>query len=210
MEIYDISLPIQPSMPVWPGDEPVRLEQTESMDKGSEYNMTVLHMSAHAGTHVDAPHHFLNDRRTVESMPLETLTGPAYVLHLSDDISAVTAETLSSAAVPPRTSRLLLRTRNSSLWEGTVTEFCTDFVAVTSDGAEWLVTHGVRLVGVDYLSVAPYEASVPTHQILLRAGVVVVEGLNLSRVPQGEYMLYCLPLNLVGSEGAPARAILVR
>lgn len=209
MKIYDISLPVTPDMPVWPGDPSVEMTQTASMDKGSEYNMTHLCLSVHTGTHVDAPHHFLNDKHTVDSLPLEILTGPAYVLHLPNEISAITAEVLSWAAIPPRTSRLLFRTRNSALWADGVSAFQTDFVAVTADGADWLTTHGIRLVGVDYLSVAPYADSVPTHQILLRGRVVVIEGLNLSQVPQGHYVLYCLPLNLVGSDGAPARTILV-
>jgi len=209
MKIYDISLPITPDMPVWPGDPPVEVVQVVSMDEGSEYNMTHLRLSVHAGTHVDAPHHFLNDRRTVESLPLEILTGPAYVLHLADDVSAITAEVLSCAGIPARTSRLLFRTRNSTLWANNVQTFQTDFVAVTADGADWLASHGIRLVGVDYLSVAPYETSVPTHKILLQAGVVVLEGVNLSQVLPGYYHLYCLPLKLVGSDGAPARAILV-
>lgn len=209
MKIYDISLPISPSMPVWPGDSPVRMEQTESMDKGSEYNMTGLSMSVHTGTHVDAPHHFLNDGRTVDGLALEVLVGPAYVLHLPDEIAAVTADALAAAGIPPGVSRLLLRTRNSRLWAQGVREFQTDFVAVTADGAEWLAARSIRLVGMDYLSVAPYDDSVPTHRILLQAGVVLLEGLDLSAVPQGDYLLYCLPLNLDGSDGAPARAILV-
>jgi arylformamidase len=208
MKIYDISLPISPSMPVWPGDSPVRMEQTESMDKGSEYNMTRLSMSVHTGTHVDAPHHFLNDGRTVDGLSLDVLVGPAYVLHLPDEIAVVTADVLAAAGIPPGVSRLLLRTRNSRLWAQGVREFQTDFVAVAADGAEWLAARGIRLVGMDYLSVAPYDNSVPTHRILLQAGVILLEGLDLSAVPQGDYLLYCLPLNLLGSDGAPARAIL--
>ncbi len=209
MKIYDISLSVTPGMPVWPGDPPVEVVQIVSMDEGSEYNMTHLRLSAHAGTHVDAPHHFLNDRRTVESLPLEILTGPAFVLHLADDVSAITAEVLSCSSIPPRTSRLLFRTRNSKLWASNIPDFQHDFVAVTADGADWLASRGIRLVGVDYLSVAPYDDSVPTHRILLQAGVVVLEGLNLSQVPAGYYHLYCLPLKLAGADGAPARAILV-
>lgn len=209
MKIYDISLPISPALPVWPGDPQVGLHQVSSMDEGEHANVSQLTASVHTGTHVDAPHHFLNDGRTIETLSLEILTGPAYVLHLPDDLSVITAEVLSGAVVPSRTSRLLFRTRNSAFWAECVPGFQTDFVGITADGAEWLVAHGIHLVGIDYLSVAPYKQSVPTHQILLRAGVIALEGLNLSQVPQGQYTLYCLPLNLVGSDGAPARAILI-
>lgn len=209
MRIYDITLTLSPDMPVWPGDPAVALEQVESMDRGAEYNMTRLAMSVHAGTHVDAPHHFLNDRRTVESLPLEVLTGPCYVLQLPDDVDEITAEVLKRTPIPEGAERLLFGTRNSHWWGQGVNEFQTDFVAVSEDGARWLVERGIKLVGVDYLSVAPYHQAVPTHRVLLEAGVVALEGVNLSQVPRGFYELYCLPLKLAGSDGAPARAILV-
>lgn len=209
MTIYDITLTISPDMPVWPGDPAVVLEQTESMDRGAEYNMTRLAMSVHAGTHVDAPHHFLNDGRTVESLPLDVLTGPCYVLQLPDDVDEITAEVLARTPIPDGAERLLFGTRNSRWWAQDVKEFQTDFVAISEDGAQWLVERGVKLVGVDYLSVAPYHQSVPTHRVLLEAGIVALEGVNLAQVPRGFYDLYCLPLKLAGSDGAPARVILV-
>jgi arylformamidase len=209
MRILDISLPISPSLPVWPGDPAVELEQIASMDQGAEANVSRFSASVHVGTHVDAPHHFLNDHRTVENLPLEVLTGPCFVAQLPDGVDSITAEVLEGVPLPEGTTRLLFGTRNSHLWVKGGTQFQTDFVAITQDGAEWLVAHGIQLVGVDYLSVSPYDDSVPTHTVLLRVGVVIVEGLNLSQVPRGFYDLYCLPLKLVGAEGAPARAILI-
>lgn len=209
MRIYDISLTISPDLPVWPGDPSVDLHQTAFMDHGDPCNLTFLALNVHAGTHLDAPHHFMNDYRTVESLPLEVLTGPAYVVHYQDDVEAITADLLEATAIPAGATRLLFRTRNSQLWQAGEWEFKTDFVAVSVDGAGWLVQHGIKLVGVDYLSVAPFGAGEPTHKILLGAGVVAVEGLDLSEVEQGSYDLYCLPLKLLGSDGAPARAILV-
>jgi arylformamidase len=209
MTLYDISLTISPSLPVWPGDAPVKLHQTVSMDAGEEYNLTHLDISAHTGTHVDAPHHFLNDGRTVENLPLEVLTGPCYVTQLPDDIDEISAEVLERMSLPSGLTRILFGTRNSKLWAQGQTEFQEDFVAISADGAEWLVSQGIKLVGVDYLSVSPFADSVPTHEILLRAGVVALEGLDLSQVPRGFYDLYCLPLKLAGADGAPARAILV-
>jgi arylformamidase len=209
MHIYDVSLPVTPEMAVWPGDPPVSLERVEKMEDGAHANVTFIHMSAHTGTHVDAPYHFLGgDAMGVDGLSLKLLSGRAYVLHLPD-VGLITASVLEKAEIPPRTRRLLLKTRNSAYWRTPHQPFQTDFVAISPDGAQHLVERGVRLVGVDYLSVAPYQEGVPTHQILLKAGVVVVEGLDLSQVSQGRYTLHCLPLKLVGCDGAPARAILI-
>jgi arylformamidase len=210
MKIHDISLTISPGLPTWPGDPGLVIEQTESMDKGAHANVTRISASVHLGTHVDAPHHFLNDGRTVEALPLEVLTGPCYVLQLPDGIDSITSEVLERTEITSDMKRILFGTSNSHLWAKGESKFQTDFVAITEDGAEWLVEHGVQLVGVDYLSVAPYGESVSTHTVLLKAGVVVVEGLNLSQVMRGFYDLYCLPLKIAGSDGAPARAILIQ
>lgn len=210
MKIFDVSIAIAPDLPVWPGDPPIVLEQIESMDKGAHANVSRLNTGVHVGTHVDAPHHFLNDGRTIEQLPLDVLTGPCYVTQLPDGIEAITAGILEGLSLPSDTMRILFGTSNSRLWSRGETEFQEDFVAVTDDGADWLVRQGIQLVGVDYLSVAPYSDLTPTHTILLQAGVVVVEGLDLSAVPRGFYELYCLPLKLFGSDGAPARAILIQ
>ena len=210
MTIYDISLTISPNLPIWPGDPALELEQIESMDKGAHNNVTRISAAVHLGTHVDAPYHFLNDGRTVEQLPLEVLTGPCYVTQLPDGIEAITSEVLDRTEINAEMKRVLFGTRNSHLWAKGESKFQTDFVAITEDGAEWLVERGVQLVGVDYLSVAPYGDSVPTHTVLLKAGVVLVEGLNLSNVMRGFYHLYCLPLKIAGSDGAPARAILIQ
>ena len=210
MTIYDISLTISPELPTWPGDPGVELEQTDWMDKGADANVTRISAGVHTGTHVDAPHHFLNNGQTVEGLPLDVLTGPCYVLQLPDGIDAITAEVLERSEITSDMKRLLFGTSNSHYWAKGEKEFQTDFVAITEDGAEWIVEHGIQLVGVDYLSVAPYSDSKPTHEALLKAGVVVVEGLNLSNVMRGFYDLYCLPLKIAGSDGAPARAILIQ
>lgn len=210
MTIHDISLTLSSDLPTWPGDPGLDLEQFESMDKGDHVNVTKISTSVHVGTHVDAPHHFLNDGRTVEQLSLEVLNGPCYVIQLPDGIEAITAEVLERTEITSGMKRVLFGTRNSHLWARGETEFQTDFVAITEDGAEWLVERGVQLVGVDYLSVAPYGDSEPTHKVFLRAGVVLVEGLNLSNVMRGFYELYCLPLKIAGCDGAPARAILIQ
>jgi arylformamidase len=190
-----------------PGDPGVQLERVEAIAAGANANVSRLTCGVHTGTHVDAPLHFIDGAAAVETLPLKLLTGRAYVVHLPT-AKVIDEATLESAGLPPRTRRVLFKTRNSELW-AKEKAFQTNFVAVDASGARWLVRKGVQLVGVDYLSVAPYGQSKETHHVLLEAGVVVIEGLDLSRVSQGRYSLYCLPLKLIGSDGAPARTILV-
>ncbi len=209
-KIYDISLTISEQLPVWPGDPPVELEQIQSMESGDSANVSYLALGVHTGTHVDAPHHFMNDGQTVEAMRLDVLTGPCYVALLPDSIEVIDAEVLRKMSLPGDASRILFGTRNSRQWKSPSNQFTEEFVAISGSGARWLIEYGVKLVGVDYLSVAPYKESRLTHEILLGAGVIVVEGLDLSAVPRGFYELYCLPLKLMGADGAPARVILVR
>ena len=206
MSIYDISLPISEALVVWPGQTRVSLSQISHLERGDRATVSRLEISAHAGTHVDAPAHFIRGGAGVETLDLNILIGPALVVHLPD-VDALTRAVVS-AVIPAGVERVLFRTRNSEYWVRGERDFKTDFVAVTDDAARWLVEQGVRLVGVDYLSVAPFEALAPTHQTLLGADVVVVEGLNLSQIAPGVYEFVCLPLKLVGSDGTPARAIL--
>lgn len=210
MRTYDISLTISPDLPTWPGDPKISLNRFSRMEDGAPCNVTQISACVHVGTHVDAPYHFLGgEAPTVEQLPLNLLTGRSYVLHLPDEVDLITAEVLERASIPPRTRRLLFKTRNSAYWNGAVKDFQKDFVALSPDGAQYIVERGIHLVGVDYLSVASFAEPEQTHQILLRAGVVVIEGLNLSQVSQGRYALYCLPIKIAGADGAPARAILV-
>lgn len=208
MPIYDISLGISEALPVWPGDPPVSLTQPSRLDRGDVFTLTRMDVSVHTGTHVDAPAHFIPGGAGVDSLDLEVLIGPALMVD-AGETDAITAGVLDGLAVPAGTERLLLRTRNSALWARGTPHFVEDFVAITADGARWLVDRGVKLVGVDYLSVAPYDDLVSTHRVLLGAGIIVAEGLSLGHVEPGPYRLVCLPLKIQGSDGAPARAILI-
>jgi len=208
MKIFDISVVVSSDLPVWPGDPQVRIERVAKIEEGANANVSRIVMSAHTGTHVDAPYHFLSEGSTVEHLPLDLLTGPAYVLELPG-VDVITSSELRAANIPSGTTRLLIRTVNSGYWKESGSTFQTGFTGINSDGAEFLVSIGVKLIGMDYLSVAPYKQSRPTHEVLLKAGVVIVEGLNLSEILHGHYTLYCLPLKLAGCDGAPARAILV-
>jgi arylformamidase len=208
MRIYDVTLTISPDLPVWPGDPAITTERVSRMEDGEICNVTRMELSVHTGTHVDAPYHFLPDGDTVETLSLKTLTGRAYVVHLPD-VDLITQAVLEKAEIPPRTRRVLFKTRNSDHWAKNTREFNTNYVGVSPDAAEYLIQRGVRLLGVDYLSVAPFEDVVPTHETLLKAGVVILEGLDLSKVGPGRYTLYCLPLKIANSDGAPARAMLI-
>ena len=208
MPIFDISLPVSPKLPVWPGDPAIQFRQMSDMNNGDVCNVTHISMSVHSGTHVDAPHHFLNNHQTVDDLDLNILTGQAYLVELSQLVNEISYEILDGASIPAGVERLLIKTRNSEIWNQGEDEFYKEFVAINNDGAEWLVQKGIKLVGVDYLSVAPFGEGVPTHRTLLNAGVIALEGLNLSQVSAGYYDLYCLPLKLSNSDGAPARVII--
>ncbi|MDH7486413.1 MAG: cyclase family protein [Anaerolineae bacterium] len=208
MTLHDISLSISEALIVWPGDPPLRITQPIHLNRGDSYTVSRLDISTHTGTHVDAPAHCIRGGLAVDALDLNVLVGPAQVVQALE-ADALSAAVLEGLAIPQGTERLLLRTRNSERWARGEREFATDFVALTEDGARWLVARGIRLVGVDYLSVGPFDDPLPTHLVLLGAGVIVVEGLNLSGVAPGLYQLVCLPLKIAGGDGAPARAILI-
>lgn len=207
MRIYDISLGLSPDLPVWPGHPPIVLKRISKIEDGANSNVSLFSGTVHVGTHIDAPKHFLQDGVGIDAIPLEVMIGRAYVIDLPK-VSVVGADVFEGAGIPPRTKRLLIKTKNSQLWANGERDFRKDFVGVDASGAEWLARKGVQLVGVDYLSVAPFKQSKASHDILLGAGIVILEGLNLSEVSQGRYNIYCLPLKLLDSDGAPARAIL--
>ena len=203
----DISVPVSPNLPRWPGSPAIEFQRSLDLERGDIANDTTIRLSVHTGTHVDAPLHFVKEGSSVEQMPLDILMGTAFVADVSE-VEVITPDTLEALALPTGTQRLLLRTRNSQMWQPVSSEFNPDFVAITADAAQWIVDRGIRLVGIDYLSIQRFYDGPETHLILLRSEVVIIEGLNLSEVPGGEYELICLPVKLAGVEGAPARAIL--
>jgi arylformamidase len=208
-KIYDITLTITPGMPVWPGDPIVKLARINKIEDGANANVSHIEMSVHTGTHLDSPYHFLNNGISVETLPLDVMIGAVQVIELPDSCGVINSEVLKTAGIQTRLERVLFKTRNSHYWEKNLTEFQTDFVGINEDGAQFLVDRGIRLVGIDYLSISPYKHSRPTHEILLKSNVVILEGANLSGVPAGDYELICLPLKLGGSDGAPARVVLI-
>ncbi|MBH28137.1 MAG: cyclase [Chloroflexi bacterium] len=208
MAIIDISLGIKPGFPVWPGHPDIRFTSIQQIGKDSKANVTQIELGAHSGTHLDAPLHFLKDGFDVTAIDLEILVGSALLIDVAN-AEVIDADLLDTLSIPKGTERLLIKTTNSQLWSENEIVFHKDFVAIEDSGARWIVEHGIRLVGVDYLSVAPYGNTGPTHYTLLRAGIVPVEGLNFDGVQEGRYHLICLPIKLEGCEGAPARAVLI-
>jgi arylformamidase len=200
MEIIDVSVPVRPGMVTYPGDPTVSLERVASLANGDVVNLSRLDFGVHSGTHVDAPVHFIDGAPAAETLPLEVLVGPVRVV----DLTAAERLDASAFAAVPLAERVLLKTRNSELWARDT--FADDFLALTEGGARALIDGGVRLVGIDYLSIGDEAA----HEALLGAGVVAVESLDLRDVDPGEYELICAPLKLVGSDGAPARVLLRR
>jgi arylformamidase len=201
VEIFDVSVPVRPGMPVYPGDPEVELERVESLADGAIANVSRLAFGVHTGSHVDAPLHFLDGAADVESLPVDVLVGPVRVLDLTAVETAVGAADLEPFDLG---ERILLRTRNSELWARD--RYVEGAVELAPDAARLLVERGVRLVGIDYLSIGDPEA----HRILLGARVVPVEGLDLRGIEPGEYLLVCAPLRLAGSDGGPARVLLIR
>jgi len=208
MKIHDATLTISESLVTYPGDPATKITRVCVLGKGSESNLTKISMSAHTGTHVDAPVHFIEAAVAAEALDLNVLVGPAVVIDATKEIS-ISSGSLEALNIPEGAERILFRTRNSEFWQSDSHIFSTDFVAITEDGAKWLVDKKIKLVGIDYLSIAPFHKAAPTHEILLRAGIIPIEGLNLSTIDPGLYFLVCLPLKIKGSDGSPARVILM-
>ena len=207
--IYDISVPIRSGGVVYPGNPTIDISAQQAIAKGAGANVSRLDFGSHTGTHVDAPKHFFDDGNGADRLPLDVLIGPARLIAFSDDIKSVGAVDLRRYDLTG-VKRLLLRTRNSAWLASGSSEFHPDYTYLAPDGAEYLTELGIGLVGVDYLSIEQFHSGHHrTHRTLLGAGVVIVEGLVLAEPPPGDYELLCLPLRLVGLDGAPARAVLV-
>lgn len=208
MHWQDISVPIRNGMVVFEGDPPVHLERATSLSDGAVCNVSRLELGLHSGTHVDAPIHFIDGAEGIETFPIDVFVGPAVVVDARAMDGPFDRAAIAGLGIPPDTERLLFRSRNSELWRDPA--FSKSFQGVTGDGARSLVELGVRLVGIDYLSIAPFGDPVPTHVELLGAGVVILEGLDLRAVEPGSYDLICLPVLIPGSDGGPTRAVVRR
>lgn len=202
----DISVPVQTGMVHWPGDPEPSFQRISDIDQGADANVTLCRLTAHTGTHMDAPCHFIPGAAGIETFPVEMGIGPVRIIDLPDT-GVVSKADLEGKAIQPG-ERIILKTRNSlKPWHNL--DFQPKFVAINASGAQFLVDSGVSLIGVDYLSVGAFEGDgVATHRILLGAGVWILEGLRLDGVSEGLYDMICLPLPITGSDGSPARVLL--
>jgi arylformamidase len=207
MKLIDVTVPLDSNVPTYPGNTPFQVEAVKRLANGDSSNVSTLRLSAHAGTHVDAPRHYFDHGAGADHLALEMMCGRARVIELTTRKN-VTPDDLAPFDLSEDV-RLLLKTHNSKLWGSP--EFHNDYIAVTEPAARFLVDRGVKLLGVDYLSVEEFKkAGAPTHRTLLGAGTIVIEGLNLRDVEPGTYEMFCLPLSIVGADAAPARVVLRR
>ncbi len=205
--IYDISVPIRPGGLVYPGNPEIDITLQQAVARGAGANVSAIRFGSHTGTHADAARHFFDDGQPVDQIPLDRLIGPALLLGFADDVRAVGAAELKAQDLKGH-KRILLRTRNSAFLSQK--DFVRDYTYLAPDGAEYLVGCGVEVVGIDYLSIEQFHSGHHrTHRTLLAKSVVILEGLDLSVPPPGEYQLICLPLRIEGCDGAPARAVLI-
>jgi arylformamidase len=211
LKIHDVSLTIRPGMTTWGGEPGPEIKPLRRIARGDTANVSTITFGDHTGTHVDPPIHFIEGGATVDQLPVDALIGPCVVLEYGE-AGNVSGDWLERAGVPSGTTRILIKTRNSELWNDQTQTFTRDIVAVNASAARWCVAHGVRLVGVDYLTIEPQgpeKAGYPTHHALLGAGVVIIEGLDLRGIAAGAYELICAPLKIAGGDGAPARVFLL-
>ena len=204
----DVSVSLEPGMATYPGNPEFEFQPVKRIAEGASSNVSRLVLGTHTGTHVDAPKHFFDTGAAVDALALDLLIGPAVVLAI-DKPGGITRDDLSAAGLRSGDPRVLLKTPNSTYWAHK--GFRQDFTYLDESGARSLLEHGVKVVGIDYLSVEQFKKpGAPAHRTLLSAGVVIVEGLNLSQAEPGPYEMYCLPLRIAGGDGAPARVVLQR
>ncbi|MBX2926466.1 MAG: cyclase family protein [Saprospiraceae bacterium] len=206
-QIIDISVPLHPGLPVWPGSHGVHISRLMEVAKGDIANVSRLDIDVHSGSHIDAPLHFLDGTDTTDDIPLDKMVGPCWVADFRGQ-ERITAAGLEAAAIPADTRRLLFKTDNSSFWKDFAQPFRTDFTSLTLDAAQWVAARGIELVGIDCHSIQLYDDPFDTHIVLLERKVVIVESLNLRDAAPGAYELICLPLRVRGLEGVPVRAVL--
>lgn len=206
-KLIDVTVPLRHGIPTFPGNPEFALEPIKRIADGGSSNVSRLVLGTHTGTHVDAPKHFIDDGASVEALPLNLLIGRARVVEV-DKRGPITADDLAAAGLR-EDLRVLLRTPNSALWNSST--FHEDYAHLTDGAARYLVAQGVKLVGIDYLSIEQFKKpGAPAHRTLLSNEVIIIEGLNLAEAEAGMYEMYCLPLPVAGGDGAPARVVLKR
>lgn len=209
MKIIDISVLVDDKITIWPGNKTPQIRKLSDMKKGNAHNETFLEMNAHTGTHIDAPLHFISNGQSIDQISPSIFIGPVFVVDFSS-IKEITSKNLDKLKIPRGITRLLFKTSNSLLWNKKNMNFKRNYVGITSDAASWLSKRNIKLVGIDYLSIAKFDDIVSVHQILLGGNIAILEGVNLNEAKQGIYKLICLPIKISNVEAAPVRAVLVK
>ncbi|MGC8659708.1 MAG: cyclase family protein [Desulfomonilaceae bacterium] len=205
MAIFDVSLSLRNGMLTFPGDPVFSIEPVFSRSNGDEFNLSTLSLTSHTGTHIDAPAHYFDGGDTIDLVTPDTFIGRGIVVDVRG-VRVIDREILEES-VPANETRIFFKTDNGQLLQKS--GFCDHYTYLTDSAAELLVERGVRLVGIDYLSIDRYDDQyAPVHKLLLSAGVLIVEGLDLSVVPAGFYRIYCLPLKIKDGDAAPARVFI--
>ena len=210
MKIFDVTVPIKNFMPVWPGDPHVDNQLVSSIENGDEANVTSIKMSAHTGTHIDAPRHFVRSGTAIEALDLTTLLGDVEIIEIDIGVAQIDVSALEGLERTQWPQRVIFKTNNSFLRLFDKDYFYNNFTALLPDAAAYLIQNGVKLVGIDYLSIAPFINGSETHIKLMEKNVIVIEGLNLADISPGIYDLIALPILLEGADGAPARVLLIQ
>jgi len=209
MNVIDISIPVSNDTPVWDGDNGVSITRVESISKESKFNVSRIEMGVHTGTHIDAPFHMANDGVTVDQIPLNVLVGRAQIIEFPNATTVINDDCLKRVDFSNGIQRVLFKTRNSNFWETDPFSFRKDYVGINKSGARFLADLSLKLIGIDYFSISIYSDLVQPHELLLQTGVVVLENIDLRGIEPGIYQLFCLPIKIQNTDGAPVRAVLV-
>ena len=209
MNIIDITIPLSDKTPVWEGEKGITIKFVDRIDDTSDFNVSRIELGVHAGTHVDTPYYIFKNGNTADQIPLDVLIGCVQVIGIPEGISVIDKDCLMNLDIKDGVERILFKTSNSRYWVSDRYSFNRDYVALNSQGARYLVDMDLKLVGIDYFSVSVYDDLIQPHKIFLDRGVVILENIDLRQVTTGLYELICLPLKIVGTDGAPVRAVLI-
>lgn len=209
MKIFDVTIPVSEATPVWEGEKGVVIQRSAEIGEQSDYNVSYITLGLHTGTHLDAPFHVHKAGKTVDMIPMEKLIGPVQIVEIPKSAGVIDHTTLAGMELDGSIKRILFKTENSNYWNDHPAQFTRNYVALNTSGAEYLVSLGIELVGIDFFSISDYQDLINPHKILLAKGVVVIENLDLRAVGAGVYQFFCFPLKVIGTDGAPVRAVLI-
>lgn len=210
MKIIDITIPLSNETPVWEGETGITILRSANLDEGGEYNVSRCEFGLHSGTHIDAPFHVMASGTTIDAIPLEKMIGTVQIVKVPSGVKVMDAVCLKGLKIDPSIKRVIFKTTNSQFWDQRPLKFNRGFVALDTSGAEYLLPMNMKLIGIDYFSISSFHDLRKPHEILLAEKIVLLENADLRQVEPGIYQLFCLPLKVIGTDGAPVRAILIK